>query len=127
MCFREFGDRVKYWTTVNEPNIFAVGSYDQGLSPPRRCSPPFCVINSTKGNSTIEPYLVGHHILLAHSSAVRLYRRKYKVYNLILSHAVYFSLWLLFLFFHSTLNMLRWKRLPIIYLIFIGFLILSHV
>ncbi|XP_004495964.1 hydroxyisourate hydrolase isoform X1 [Cicer arietinum] len=78
VCFREFGDRVKYWTTVNEPNIFAVGSYDQGLSPPRRCSPPFCVINSTKGNSTIEPYLVGHHILLAHSSAVRLYRRKYK-------------------------------------------------
>ncbi|AES98450.1 putative hydroxyisourate hydrolase [Medicago truncatula] len=78
VCFREFGDRVKYWTTVNEPNIFAVGSYDQGISPPKRCSPPFCVIESTKGNSTFEPYLVVHHILLAHSSAVRLYRRKYR-------------------------------------------------
>ncbi|XP_024639596.2 hydroxyisourate hydrolase isoform X1 [Medicago truncatula] len=78
VCFREFGDRVKYWTTVNEPNIFAVGSYDQGISPPQRCSPPFCLIESTKGNSTFEPYLVVHHILLAHSSAVRLYRRKYR-------------------------------------------------
>ncbi|XP_039685762.1 hydroxyisourate hydrolase isoform X2 [Medicago truncatula] len=78
VCFREFGDRVKYWTTVNEPNIFAVGSYDQGITPPQRCSPPFCLIESTKGNSTFEPYLVVHHILLAHSSAVRLYRRKYR-------------------------------------------------
>ncbi|WJX13697.1 glycosyl hydrolase 1 [Trifolium repens] len=78
VCFREFGDRVKYWTTVNEPNIFAIGSYDQGITPPQRCSPPFCVIESTKGNSTFEPYLVVHHVLLAHSSAVRLYRRKYR-------------------------------------------------
>ncbi|XP_058766265.1 hydroxyisourate hydrolase-like isoform X1 [Vicia villosa] len=78
VCFREFGDRVKYWTTVNEPNIFAVGSYDQGLAPPQRCSPPFCIIPSSKGNSTFEPYLAAHHILLAHSSAVRLYRRKYR-------------------------------------------------
>ena len=82
MCFREFGDRVKYWTTVNEPNIFAVGSYDQGISPPKRCSPPFCVRESTEGNSTFEPYLVVHHILLAHSSAVRLYRTNYRVYPL---------------------------------------------
>ncbi|CAL5208890.1 unnamed protein product [Lathyrus oleraceus] len=78
VCFREFGDRVKYWTTVNEPNIFATGSYDQGISPPQRCSPPFCIITSSKGNSTIEPYLAAHHMLLAHSSAVRLYRRKYR-------------------------------------------------
>ncbi|PNX71019.1 beta-glucosidase, partial [Trifolium pratense] len=78
VCFREFGDRVKYWTTVNEPNIFAIGSYDQAITPPQRCSPPFCVIESTKGNSTFEPYLVVHHVLLAHSSAVRLYRRKYR-------------------------------------------------
>ncbi|KAK2457201.1 beta glucosidase [Trifolium repens] len=77
VCFREFGDRVKYWTTVNEPNIFAIGSYNQGITPPQRCSPPFCVIENSKGNSTFEPYLVVHHVLLAHSSAVRLYRRKY--------------------------------------------------
>ncbi|KAK7392320.1 hypothetical protein VNO78_20754 [Psophocarpus tetragonolobus] len=79
VCFREFGDRVQYWTTVNEPNVFALGGYDQGNGPPQRCSPPFCVTNSSRGgNSTYEPYLAVHHILLSHSSAVRLYRRKYK-------------------------------------------------
>ncbi|KAK7270205.1 hypothetical protein RIF29_23178 [Crotalaria pallida] len=77
-CFREFGDRVLYWTTVNEPNVFATGGYDQGITPPKRCSAPFCITNSTRGNSTYEPYLVVHHILLAHSSATRLYRTKYK-------------------------------------------------
>ncbi|QCE06585.1 beta-glucosidase [Vigna unguiculata] len=78
VCFREFGDRVLYWTTVNEPNVFGIGGYDQGVSPPQRCSPPFCAIKSNKGNSTYEPYLAVHHILLAHSSVVKLYRRKYR-------------------------------------------------
>ncbi|KAK7277737.1 hypothetical protein RJT34_22752 [Clitoria ternatea] len=78
VCFREFGDRVLYWTTVNEPNVFALGGYDQGNSPPQRCSPPFCVTKSNRGNSTYEPYLAVHHILLAHSSAMKLYRRKYR-------------------------------------------------
>ncbi|XP_061347351.1 hydroxyisourate hydrolase-like isoform X3 [Gastrolobium bilobum] len=78
VCFREFGDRVLYWTSVNEPNVFALGGYDQGTAPPHRCSPPFCATNSTRGNSTSEPYLVVHHVLLAHSSAARLYRRKYR-------------------------------------------------
>ncbi|XLT06119.1 hypothetical protein HN51_044868, partial [Arachis hypogaea] len=34
--------------------------------------------NSSRGDYTTEPYLAIHHILLSHSSAVRLYRRKYK-------------------------------------------------
>ncbi|KAJ7972962.1 putative Beta-glucosidase [Quillaja saponaria] len=78
VCFREFGDRVLYWTTVNEPNVFALGGYDSGEEPPQRCSPPFGVVNCSKGNSTSEPYLVVHHILLAHASAVNLYRKQYK-------------------------------------------------
>ncbi|MED6155529.1 glycosyl hydrolase 1 [Stylosanthes scabra] len=78
VCFREFGDRVTHWITVNEPNVFSIGGYDQGSVPPHHCSPPFCVNKSNKGNSTYEPYLALHHILLAHSSAVRLYRRRYK-------------------------------------------------
>ncbi|XP_015951133.1 hydroxyisourate hydrolase [Arachis duranensis] len=78
VCFREFGDRVLYWTTINEPNVFAIGGYDSGATPPRRCSPPFCHSTGNKGNSTIEPYLAVHNILLSHSSAARLYRRKYK-------------------------------------------------
>ncbi|XLR69241.1 hypothetical protein S83_019913, partial [Arachis hypogaea] len=78
VCFREFGDKVLYWTTINEPNVFAIGGYDSGTTPPRRCSPPFCHSTGNKGNSTIEPYLAVHNILLSHSSAARLYRRKYK-------------------------------------------------
>ncbi|XP_048336893.2 beta-glucosidase 11-like [Ziziphus jujuba] len=78
VCFREFGDRVQYWSTVNEPNVYALGGYDAGDTPPQRCSPPFGKVNCTRGNSSTEPYLAAHHILLAHASAVRLYREKYQ-------------------------------------------------
>ncbi|KAF3442435.1 hypothetical protein FNV43_RR16351 [Rhamnella rubrinervis] len=78
VCFREFGDRVKYWSTINEPNVFAQGGYDAGVLPPQRCSPPFGRVNCTRGNSSTEPYIAAHHILLAHASAVRLYRKKFQ-------------------------------------------------
>ncbi|GLU16854.1 hypothetical protein SLE2022_332630 [Rubroshorea leprosula] len=77
VCFREFGDRVLYWTTVNEPNIFAIGSYSGGMTPPRRCSPTFG-INCTAGNSSTEPYIAVHNILLSHASAAKLYKKKYQ-------------------------------------------------
>ncbi|KAL4558858.1 hypothetical protein LXL04_037062 [Taraxacum kok-saghyz] len=78
VCFREFGDRVLHWTTFNEANLYALGGYDTASSPPGRCSSPFGYINCTIGDSTYEPYLVGHHFLLAHASTVRLYHEKYK-------------------------------------------------
>ncbi|XP_020235694.1 beta-glucosidase 11 [Cajanus cajan] len=77
VCFREFGDRVKYWTTVNEANACALGGYEQGSLPPQRCSPSF-KNNCSRGNSSTEPYLAAHHMLLAHASAFRLYEKKYK-------------------------------------------------
>ncbi|CAJ1806768.1 unnamed protein product [Sphenostylis stenocarpa] len=77
VCFREFGDRVRYWTTVNEANIYAVGSYDIGNAPPQRCSPS-STFNCSRGNSSTEPYLVAHHMLLAHASAATVYRKKYQ-------------------------------------------------
>ncbi|KAJ3693980.1 hypothetical protein LUZ60_009460 [Juncus effusus] len=77
VCFKEFGDRVKHWVTVNEPNIEPIMGYDQGMFPPQRCSYPFG-LNCTEGNSTTEPYIVAHHLLLAHASAVELYRDKYQ-------------------------------------------------
>ncbi|XP_048226277.1 beta-glucosidase 11 isoform X2 [Ricinus communis] len=76
-CFREFGDRVLYWTTLNEPNVLPLFSYDLGILPPNRCSAPFG-FNCSQGNSTSEPYLVTHHLLLAHASAARLYKNKYQ-------------------------------------------------
>ncbi|XP_057483861.1 beta-glucosidase 11-like isoform X1 [Actinidia eriantha] len=78
VCFREFGDRVLYWTTMNEANMFAIGGYDIGATPPQHCSPPFGVSNCSAGNSSIEPYVAAHHILLAHASAARLYKKKYQ-------------------------------------------------
>ncbi|XP_071936516.1 beta-glucosidase 11-like isoform X2 [Coffea arabica] len=77
VCFKEFGDRVLYWTTINEGNIFAIGGYDNGLAPPGRCSFPFGQM-CTEGDSVTEPYIAGHNMLLAHSSAVKLYYKKYK-------------------------------------------------
>ncbi|KAL3359388.1 hypothetical protein AABB24_016113 [Solanum stoloniferum] len=78
VCFKEFGDRVSYWTTLNEVNVFTIGGYDNGITPPNHCSPPFGAKSCSIGNSSTEPYIVAHNILLAHSAAVRLYRRKYK-------------------------------------------------
>ncbi|KAI3983587.1 hypothetical protein MKX01_000599 [Papaver californicum] len=76
LCFKEFGDRVSTWTTINEANVFVLGSYNRGYNPPERCSPPFG--NCTSGNSTTEPYIVTHNCLLAHASAARLYKNKYQ-------------------------------------------------
>ncbi|CAI9300478.1 unnamed protein product [Lactuca saligna] len=99
VCFREFGDRVLHWTTFNEANLYALGGYDTGSSPPGRCSSPFRMINCSRGDSTYEPYLVAHHFLLAHASTVRLYWGKYKVklwplplYSSFLVHAIYGNL-----------------------------------
>ncbi|GMY38321.1 beta-glucosidase 11-like isoform X15 [Fagus crenata] len=77
VCFRKFGDRVLHWTTMNEANVFVMGGYDTGFLPPQHCSPPFG-FNCTRGNSSTEPYLATHHILLAHASAARLYKEKYQ-------------------------------------------------
>ena len=78
LCFKEFGDRVKYWITLNEQWTYSNGGYDQGTLAPGRCSK---WVNGacTAGNSAIEPYLVGHHLLLSHAAAVKVYKDKYQV------------------------------------------------
>ncbi|CAL5210694.1 unnamed protein product [Lathyrus oleraceus] len=77
VCFREFGDRVRHWTTVNEGNACSIVGYGTGVLQPQRCSSS-SISNCSKGNSSTEPYLVTHHMLLAHASAAKLYRTKYK-------------------------------------------------
>ncbi|CAN1753565.1 Beta-glucosidase 24 [Linum perenne] len=72
LCFKEYGDRVKYWVTLNEPYTYCRGGYDVGDLAPGRCS------TCDEGNSTIEPYIVGHNQLIAHATVVQLYRRKYQ-------------------------------------------------
>ncbi|URD81685.1 Phytochrome A-associated F-box [Musa troglodytarum] len=78
VCFKNFGDRVPRWTTIVQPNIMSMGAYDMGTLPPNRCSYPFGIINCTVGNSTTEPYIVVHNVLLAHASIVKLYKSKYQ-------------------------------------------------
>ncbi|XBI95903.1 hypothetical protein VPH35_032273 [Triticum aestivum] len=77
VCFKEFGDRVKHWITLNEPWSFCVWGYAEGVSAPGRCS-PWEKANCSVGDSGREPYTVGHHQILAHAAAARLYKQKYK-------------------------------------------------
>lgn len=75
-CFKTFGDRVKHWATMNEPNGFAINGYNGGTFAPGRCSK--YEGNCTHGNSATEPYLVAHHLLLCHSTGVKIYKDKYQ-------------------------------------------------
>ncbi|KAH0470902.1 hypothetical protein IEQ34_000625 [Dendrobium chrysotoxum] len=89
VCFKEFGDRVSHWTTINQPNINSLASFDYGFFPPQRCSYPYGAnftggsANCTGGNSTVEPYITVHNYILAHSAAVELYRRNYQLQKII--------------------------------------------
>ncbi|CAA2941603.1 beta-glucosidase-like [Olea europaea subsp. europaea] len=93
LCFWEFGDRVKYWITLNEPSSFAIQGYASGTFapgrgptsaeavkaiPPHRCkleAPAPC----SNGNPGTEPYIVAHHLILSHAEAVDIYRKRYQV------------------------------------------------
>ncbi|XP_061361384.1 cyanogenic beta-glucosidase-like [Gastrolobium bilobum] len=77
LCFKEFGDRVKHWVTLNEPWSYSKNGYANGQMAPGRCS-AWLNPNCTGGDSATEPYLVTHHQLLAHAVAVRVYKTKYQ-------------------------------------------------
>ncbi|KAL1095779.1 hypothetical protein V6Z11_D06G178900 [Gossypium hirsutum] len=76
ICFKSFGDRVKYWVTFNEPNFQVKFGYREGTFPPSRCSFPFG--NCTSGDSEKEPFIAAHNIILSHAAAVHIYRSKYE-------------------------------------------------
>ncbi|XP_042000333.1 raucaffricine-O-beta-D-glucosidase-like isoform X2 [Salvia splendens] len=97
VCFWEFGDRVKQWTTVNEPWTYAVNGYVRGSFAPghkvpvpdERLSTKIApcrglpLLNSATGDKFInadpsEAYTVGRNLLLAHAEAVDLYRSKFQ-------------------------------------------------
>ncbi|XP_033145142.1 beta-glucosidase 15 isoform X1 [Brassica rapa] len=77
ICFKNFGDRVKHWMTLNEPLAVVQQGYVAGGLAPGRCS-KFTNPNCTGGDGATEPYIVGHNLILAHGAAVKVYREKYK-------------------------------------------------
>ncbi|KAF7139147.1 hypothetical protein RHSIM_Rhsim07G0051500 [Rhododendron simsii] len=76
LCYKEFGDRVKHWITLNEPWTFAFFGYDIGSLAPGRCS-AWRNNDCPAGDSATEPYMVGHHMLLCHGAAAKVYKEKY--------------------------------------------------
>ncbi|XP_022139954.1 beta-glucosidase 47 isoform X2 [Momordica charantia] len=76
ICFKSFGNRVKYWATFNEPNVQVIRSYRRGVFPPSRCSGSFGKCRS--GDSEREPFVAAHNIVLSHAAAVDTYRSIYQ-------------------------------------------------
>lgn len=68
ICFDNFGDRVKYWITINEGWTTAIHGYEEGSNAPG--------YTGEDVGGTGKPYTVGHHLLLAHSRAVQVFRNE---------------------------------------------------
>ncbi|MCO5605319.1 hypothetical protein L7F22_059501 [Adiantum nelumboides] len=78
-CFAAFGDRVKNWITFDEPNDWAGLGYATSQNPPGRCTSNIDIYGvCSAGDSGTEPYITGHHLILAHAEAVSIYRNKYQ-------------------------------------------------
>ncbi len=61
VCFDHFGDRVKHWIVLNEPNIFTQLGYILAIHPP--------------GKSDLKTYLkTYHHTALVHAEVVKLFK-----------------------------------------------------
>lgn len=81
VCFERLGDRVKHWITFNEPGVFSLAGYAAGVHAPARSS--FREDNkhgssNEEGDSSTEPFTVGHTELLAHAHAAKMYREDFQ-------------------------------------------------
>ncbi|KAL5235702.1 hypothetical protein ACI65C_003112 [Semiaphis heraclei] len=65
VVFRTFGDRVKYWITINEPYIVSESYGNESGAP-------------ALNKSGIGDYLAIHHTILAHATAYHLYNREFR-------------------------------------------------
>lgn len=70
ICFKNYGDRVKDWITLNEPWSVSIQGYLEG-----RHAPGY----SSVGDKGRDVYVVSHNQLLAHAAAAHLYKEKYQV------------------------------------------------
>ncbi|CAI5502669.1 unnamed protein product [Closterium sp. Naga37s-1] len=74
-CFALFGRSAPHWITLNEPLCFTLCGYQWGIHAPGRSSNR--LISPQGGDSAREPYLVMHHLLLAHAAAVDAFRLRF--------------------------------------------------
>ncbi|TVY41039.1 Beta-glucosidase 1B [Lachnellula occidentalis] len=70
--------KVKYWITFNEPWCSSILGHSTGLFAPGHTSDRS---KSDVGDSSREPWLVGHNFLIAHGKAVKIYREEFKPKN----------------------------------------------
>jgi beta-glucosidase len=75
VIFEAFGDKVKHYITYNEPWCTSILGYSVGQFAPGHTSNRD---KSSIGDSSTEPWLVGHNILVSHAEAVKLYREEFK-------------------------------------------------
>lgn len=75
VCFEALGSKVKHWITFNEPWCSSALGYGTGKHAPGRTSDR---TKNVVGDSSTEPWVVGHSLLNAHARAVDIYRREYK-------------------------------------------------
>ncbi|MBN3296210.1 KLOT protein, partial [Amia calva] len=65
-CFKEFGNDVKYWITIDNPFVVAWHGYGTGMVAP-----------GIKGDPAL-PFRVGHNLLKAHAAVWHLYDERYR-------------------------------------------------
>ncbi|XP_045797903.1 beta-glucosidase 24-like [Trifolium pratense] len=71
LLFKTYGDRVKHWTTTNEPQVVAIYKYMHGYD--NDAAEP---CQDTKICS--QAYTVLHNFLICHATATHLYRQKFQ-------------------------------------------------
>lgn len=72
VLFKNFGDDVKIWTTINEPNNMCLPLAVKDLS---------VGVNYTEKSSSLDgatPYLCANSLIKAHGAVYNLYKKKYK-------------------------------------------------
>ncbi|KAF2012972.1 glycoside hydrolase family 1 protein [Aaosphaeria arxii CBS 175.79] len=71
LCFERFGDRVKQWTTFNEPYIISIFGHLNGTLAPGHCA-------QDGFDTKHAPWRVGHTLIISHASVVQLYTKEFK-------------------------------------------------
>lgn len=75
IMFEALAGKVKTWITFNEPWCSSILGYAVGAQAPGHTSNRDV---NEEGDTSVEPWIVGHNILLAHANAVKIYREEFK-------------------------------------------------